>query len=301
MRKYLFRGDRILAAIVALVCVVGAAQSQARAETPDFGLIKTFGLFAEASYQTRETMDKIASLHQYSVDYAGTLSDAQLSYFIASNSKSKHQLIVVRGTANVENTIVDVSIKLVPNERSGILLHEGFAYAADKLFEALSPYLKKDYRISTTGHSLGGAVAMILAMDLDAAQYQLGPVITFGQPKVTNIPGARKYAHLPVLRVVTSDDLVPLVPPLDPLDLANIDVYWHLGPELILLPGKEYSRIGTMDSMLRATKIFGRQIGESNLKAHEMLTYLGLLQDKLEGSQEKAYENDFNLLNLFGN
>lgn len=286
---------------MAVVLVAALALPTFAAEVPDFKQIKKFGMFANASYESRETIQKVATLYGYTLEHAGVLPDVQLMYFLLTAAEEKTQLIVIRGTANAENAMVDVAIKFTQDQRTGIRLHEGFAYSANALLKDLSPYLKRDYRLSTTGHSLGGAVAIIVAMYLDAEHFTMGPVITFGQPKVTNIPGAAKYSHLPILRVVTQGDLVPLVPPLDPLDLNNIDVYWHLGDEVILLSGKGYSKIGAAKSMLRATKIFGKPIDASNLQDHQMINYLTLLEDKQQGSQETVYENNFNLFNLFGN
>ena len=77
-----------------------------------------------------------------------------------------------------------------------IRLHQGFAQAAESLYLAIRPHLNKNYKITTTGHSLGGAVALILAMYLDKDHYLLDKVVTFGQPKVTNVTGAQHYRHL---------------------------------------------------------------------------------------------------------
>jgi hypothetical protein len=71
-------------------------------------------------------------------------------------------------------------------------------------------------------------------MYLDAGGYSVGEVITFGQPMVAKISGSREYAHLDVTRVVTPKDMVPLVPLLNPMDLMNINICWHLGIEFVL-------------------------------------------------------------------
>ena len=83
--------------------------------------------------------------------------------------------------------MVDILLKLRVDKKTGIPLHEGFSFAARQVYADLKPLLKTDYRIRTTGHSLGGAVALILAMYLDVDQFDIDHVITFGQPKVTNL------------------------------------------------------------------------------------------------------------------
>ncbi len=74
---------------------------------------------------------------------------------------------------------------------------------------------KKTDTVSLTGHSLGGAEAVILAMYLKTEGWKVSRVVTFGQPKVTDADGSKRFRDLPVLRVVNANDSVPLVPPLE--------------------------------------------------------------------------------------
>ncbi|MDF1591912.1 MAG: hypothetical protein P1P89_10390 [Desulfobacterales bacterium] len=53
--------------------------------------------------------------------------------------------------------------------------------ASQRIFAEIKPQLRKDFTIDTTGHSLGGAVAVILAMYLDVNHYAIGQVVTFGK------------------------------------------------------------------------------------------------------------------------
>ena len=122
--------------------------------------------------------------------------------------------------------------------------------AADLIYKNIKNDLIKSYRINTTGHSLGGATALILAMYIHTDGLHAGKVVTFGQPKVTNIAGSKKYGHLDVTRVVMPKDMVPLVPPLDPMDLANMDIYWHSGTEVVLRDSNTYSLLKGIDSMM---------------------------------------------------
>lgn len=243
-------------------------------------------------------MRRISTAQGYSLSKHGTIPGLELTYSLLTNDTRKSHIITVRGTSNIENALVGIALNLVADKRIGISLHHGFAQSAESIYQALQPNLNKDYKISTTGHSLGGATALILAMYLDTDQYQLDKIITFGQPKVTNIAGTQRYQHLDVIRVVTPGDLVPLVPPLDPADLTKVDIYWHLGKELILLTDREYSLIGGLDSMLRATKIFGEAINMDNLHHHQMAHYLKLIDSKISDATLVPYKNDFNFFGL---
>jgi hypothetical protein len=76
---------------------------------------------------------------------------------------------------------------------------------------------------------------VILAIFLEQDHYPLRPTITSSQPKVTNLAGAQHYSHLKVIRLVTSQDVAPLAPPLDVADINNLNIYWHLWQETVLL------------------------------------------------------------------
>src|SRR6266545_1295829 len=70
--------------------------------------------------------------------------------------------------------------------------------------------------------------------------FQLGQAITFGQPKVTNRDGARKYRTLPLLRYVNAKDPVPLLPPFEVFAVLDEGPYVHFGPEVVLEEGWNY-------------------------------------------------------------
>ena len=96
-------------------------------------------------------------------------------------------------------------------------------------------HLQPNYQTRITGHSLGGAVAVILMMFLKEEGYLIEKCITFGQPKVTNRQGVQQCQHLPLLRVINREDTVPLVPPCTALNLLR-GGYAHFGPEVQLEP-----------------------------------------------------------------
>lgn len=266
----------------------------------DFIAIHKQASFARAAYEAEVNIRTFLESNNYTLTLYKTAPDIQISYFLATNKHTRTQVISVRGTSNIENAMVDILLKLRVDQNTGIQLHEGFAFAAGQVYAELKPLLKADYIIRTTGHSLGGAVALILAMYLDADQFNIDQVITFGQPKVTNIAGANKISHINIIRVVTPLDVVPLVPPLDPLDINNLDVYWHAGKEVILLAENQYSILTGLDSMLRATKFTQQPFNQENIENHNMSVYLSMIDAKTKSSRLVPYKNDLNLFNLFG-
>lgn len=270
--------------------------------TPDFRDIYIYALLSDAAYRPQAEISKILSQSDFELDAHDELPGYGVSYYLATSEARKQQIVVVRGTSNVENAMVDAAIQFVDDEHTGVRLHQGFARAASYLYERLQPRLQRDYRIDTTGHSLGGAVALVLAMHLDADDYKLDKVVTFGQPKVSDVSGSRRYAHLDVTRVVTPKDMVPLVPPVDPMSVMTslrLDIYWHQGTELLLLDGDRYALLEGMDSILRATDMMVEIPSEKNLQHHMITTYLAGIRSKLTGAQRVEHKSK-SMLEIFG-
>ena len=137
-------------------------------------------------------------------------------------------------------------------------------------------------------------------MMFDAQGYNVGEIITFGQPKVTNISGSRHFEHLDVTRLVTPKDIVPLVPPLDPMDLMNLSIFWHLGTEIVLYPDNKYATLSGISSMMRATDFLNDIPSEQHINNHFMTTYIRHLESKLVSPVEIRYESDFKFSDWFG-
>ena len=256
--------------------------------------------FANIAYQSEAEIVEFTRLNRFNLTSFRTLADSKVAYFIATNELTKTQFIAVRGTSNVENSIIDVSLKLVTDERTGLRLHRGFSFAAKQVYADLLPSLEKGYKLNITGHSLGGAVALILGVYLDLDGYKIGQITTFGQPKVSNIAGANHMNHLNIIRVVTLLDLVPLVPPFDPLDINKLDIYWHSGKELLLLNDTQFSILEGINSMLRVTRFTQTALNAENLNNHQMSVYIEQLKARKEFNEQVPYQHSLNLFNLFG-
>jgi len=295
----IFLNSQFYIVIVALVFSSIANLSLA-ASKPDFASLQQQAIWSNATYFTEDKIRQLSLSRGYQLSAYKTLTNIQISYFLLTNDVSKTQIIAIRGTSNVENAMVNINLKLVFDQVTQIYFHHGFSYAARQVYRELKPLLKKNYRIQATGHSLGGAVAVILAAFLDSDGFDVSQVVTFGQPKLTNLAGADKLKKLNITRVVTPKDLVPLVPLFDPLDINNIDIFWHAGTEIVLLKGNQYAVLEGINSMLRATRFTQQLLTEENLKHHQMALYLRLLKGKVKSSEEVPFENDFNLFNLFG-
>ncbi len=283
---------RTLLTVILLCCLLPTVQA-----VPDFTQLRLQAQLAGDTYLTASKREAQLLQQGRTLIHQATLPDSQVSYFLSQGHGV--QTIAIRGTANLANVMVDLDIEFQPDERLGITLHNGFRSAAEAVFNDVRPRLVAGMPVQITGHSLGGAIAVVLAMYLKHDTVaQVTQVITFGQPKVTNVTGADLYSGIPLIRVVTQKDLVPLVPPLSPLQIKDLDVYWHMGEEIILLGQQQYSQTRGLKSMLRATKLSMALPDESNLQAHQITTYQTLIDELLQSAQEVPYQMEINLFGL---
>jgi len=162
----------------------------------------------------------------------------KIRYMLITDVTAKTYTIVIRGTSNFKNAMQDLKFDKDRSKRLGCKLHSGFHKVAEMIFDDISPKLtNKDYVINVTGHSLGGAEALIVGAYTAQAKMNLGKIITFGQPKVFDRDGMTKWGHLPLTRVVNETDIVPLVPPVELIYMFKR--YRHFG-EMVKLCNKEY-------------------------------------------------------------
>ncbi|NLQ18628.1 lipase family protein [Marinomonas sp. M1K-6] len=262
---------------------------------PDFATIKHQAKLSDDTYLAPNTLQQRLKEQGETLLHQSIIPASQVSYFLSQTPSQ--QTIAIRGTANLENAMLDLDLELKPDAQLDIKLHQGFASGAKAVYADIKPFLSKQQTVQITGHSLGGAIAVILALYMQQDGYQISQVVTFGQPKVTNVTGAKKFTDLPLTRIVTAQDIVPLVPPISPMQIRDLDIYWHMGEEIILMDNKEFARTNGLKSMLRATKFTTSIPNEKNLIAHQMTTYLNTINALQSSSVEVDYKTD---INLFG-
>lgn len=149
-----------------------------------------------------------------------------------------HIEIAFRGTKDLANWLLDLDVRKEPLAY-GVRVHAGFLAAAERLLplllaELLPPSLAKEAvpPLRITGHSLGGAVASLVALFLQREGLRVEAVYTFGSPRVGNAAWRAAYSEALgecSYRVIAEGDLVPLVPGL-------LDGYRHVGQEILLTP-----------------------------------------------------------------
>ncbi|MGB0911840.1 MAG: lipase family protein [Nitrospirales bacterium] len=250
----------------------------------DFEEVNWYALRAKAAY-TNEKDIKQAFPQTVRV---ATVPDTDVSYFLEIFPESRLQVLTVRGTANLKNALEDSEYAQSKNGKLGIYVHHGFDVDTTKIYNDMAPYLKKEYAVKITGHSLGAAISTLLMMYLHKDGYQVEKSINFGQPKVTNKAGVKAYNFLPLTRVVDENDVVPLLPPITLLDSIH-GIYEHLGAEVILLKNTDYVYLETHDAARKSVGNFWKDLGQESIKEHFMDTYLKNIKDKLEDSTQIPY------------
>ena len=279
--------DVLVVCFLCLTCIECSERMTERTEFKkkiDFNQVRWYALRAKAAYQNEKDIKRA---FPQTVRVA-TVSNTEVRYFLEDFPQNSLQVITIRGTANFKNGLEDSEYVQAKNGELDIYVHHGFDSDTLKVYDDVLPYLKKDYRIKTTGHSLGAAISTLLMMYLHKDGYQVERSINFGQPKVTNEAGVKAYDFLPLTRVVDENDLVPLVPPVTLLDSIH-GLYEHLGDEVILLKEHKYVYLEQHDAERKSVGNFWKDLGHESIKEHFMDNYLKNIEDKLDESTQIPY------------
>lgn len=125
-------------------------------------------------------------------------------------------LIAVRGTQQLADFLRDADARQVPFEEGIGQVHRGFYGAAKKTAVFVTSYLDRFYagqKLLICGHSLGGAVALLLAEMLRRRpeSYTL-QLYTYGAPRAADATFSKNAESLVHYRMVNHNDPIPSVP-----------------------------------------------------------------------------------------
>lgn len=249
----------------------------------NFKLLETFALRATTAYQSPEAIQETYPL----VEKVGGCGK-KLRYFLETDHESKTHVITVRGTCNLTNAIEDFTYIYHKSHRLPIWVHKGFDDCAYAVYQSLTPLLLDDYELVLTGHSLGAAISTLLLMYYYEDRRKILPCINFGQPMVTNKNGVQRYHHLPLMRVVDENDVVPLLPANDVLDELH-GGFEHVGDQITLLRDQYYVFESSQDAQVNSAWSFWKNVFNSSVKAHLMENYLTNIRSKFEQSEVVSY------------
>jgi predicted lipase len=130
---------------------------------------------------------------------------------------------------NSKNKLVDIKIG------NGFFaqVHQGFyecyTSISKEVQDLIKIYSQSCKRILFTGHSMGGALAMLAATEAKIAGREFR-VITFGAPRLGSL-SLRAYLNERVLRIIARGDLVPKTP--FPWSFMRpLEFYMHVGKSI---------------------------------------------------------------------
>ncbi len=144
------------------------------------------------------------------------VASSMIGYVVSADEVT---VIAFRGTDSGEVSDWIANLELNVAETPYGSVHKGFYEAYQSLQPQLMTILRKTKprHLWITGHSLGGALALVCAFDLiDSQNQQIDGLITFGQPMVARKKLAEhldlvllsKFVHF-----VNNADIVPRIPP----------------------------------------------------------------------------------------
>ena len=177
-----------------------------------------FASFSHLAYFNKREIKK--ELKRVNLNFEAFYDIEGTQAFIASSKESV--VVSFRGTQVDENRDLKTDINaFFTTIRAEAEVHRGFykAYSRVKnqIIKKLQPFKKKGYKIYYTGHSLGAALATLMAIDTEPTA-----IYTYGSPMVGDKKFTQLLKNVKIYRFVNSCDIVPTLP-------SIISKYSHIG------------------------------------------------------------------------
>lgn len=220
------RSFTIVAALVAVLAVATGAKAQYSANAA-----------LEMAYLSAAAYCTEAQILDWNCEACGELSNFNATIYVQNAALNvaayvghyiddpSTAVVSFRGTipTSLKDWIDDLYYAHVAEYPScpGCTVHSGFFASYTALSEGVLNELARlnPSTVHVTGHSLGAAEAALAAVDIIKAGFNVGQVITFGQPRVGNPTFATAYDQYlgPSYnyRVVHYADIVPHLPTID--------------------------------------------------------------------------------------
>ena len=125
-------------------------------------------------------------------------------------------VIAFRGSASIQNWVTNLDASMIRTDVGGV--HRGFWLAATSVSQQIARYIRNvsepGSRVIYTGHSLGGALAVISARLLQSCgEIEPSAVVTFAAPRVGDLGFVAGLKRQDILQFIRIGDAVPHLPP----------------------------------------------------------------------------------------
>ncbi len=171
---------------------------------------------AEALVPTRSEILRNVGLREIATFSSGT----NYGTIVASqrNASRPFSVLVFRGTSGFEGWLSNLKA-IQTGWLGGGSVHSGFKMDFLGLWQKIEPFLlRNDFPLYVTGHSLGGALAVLAASIFSARA-----VYTFGAPKTGDSVFADSLKNARIYRFENDHDIITTVPPSAiPFDFCHV-------------------------------------------------------------------------------
>ncbi|MGW6913862.1 lipase family protein [Kitasatospora sp. NPDC054939] len=262
--------------------------------TKDFSLPHAYALASAANlaYQDEAAVEQrarswgFATVRHHRTRFTPPfpLQDTQ-AYTMAS----EHMIVTAfRGTepAQIRDWLSDGTTPPWPGPARTGYVHHGFAEALESVFPAVkdtvSELRSNGQSVWFTGHSLGGALAMLAAarLYLDDPRLQADGVVTFGQPRTCDrmlAAACNKGFKNRMYRFVNNNDIVPQLPP-EPA-YTHVDTLRHIDSSGRILPNA--GPLAVLADRARGLTADAFAPASDGIRDHSMKNYLTALEKNL--------------------
>ena len=161
-------------------------------------------------------------------------------------------IIAIRGTDDCADWLQNLNRCKVPYVIDGVSygsVHSGFLHELESIYPWLNNKIAEGRRIEIVGHSLGGAIAVLLGLYLSKTRSQHISVTTFGTPRIGN----RRFhnmctsPNLNIVRIYNFADVITHIPFIG---------YYHIGdPVRIYNTNTNVCKIGKNHSIYNYIEI----------------------------------------------
>lgn len=164
-------------------------------------------------------------LENYPSAHIFTTSTYKIKFVSIIDKELGKRYFMIRGNSNFTNWTVSLDAELVTGFFENVKIHRGFMNGTLEVYESLEfqKAIKTKHLVDRSGntkplkniligHSMGGAVALLLAKKMQMEGHEIEEILTFSQPMVTDSKGIKVMNDLPLLRVGIDRDIVVYLP-----------------------------------------------------------------------------------------